>query len=508
MSALSAVFRNSAWSVFALAVSMVVALFYTPYLVGQLGIAAYGMVPLITGLFVWVSWISLGVSWSVGRYVTIASERGEVGLQNIYFNSAFLPAVLLALVVGGIGVSLMPLSDRIIRVPEGTANAVTSLWACGAIVASIGIVSGVVEVGAYCRNRFDVKAMIQIGRTVITVLTVLVLFRARGPRLEWIGIGTLIGSAAGLGGALLSLKLLMPEVKFRPAMFSRAHFREMIGTNAWILVDQLGTIFLLNIDLILVNRFFGPRMTGEYGLASQWTAMLKALMTAMTVFTPIYVTYVAREDLEGLAAYATKAARFVGFTMAVPLGVMLGLAVPLTTAWLHGDPGLVPQLIVVQVFFLTFNVAVNPLYGIWQALNKLRVPSIATLVTGAGALVVAVVLSRATSLGVFVIPIAFGVAFTARNLVFTIYYVGRLLQCGQSRFIRVSLKAAGAAVLIGLAGRLATFRVHPVGWIEVGMVGLVLTGFGAALVWFWCLEQRERQQLMRFVELQLVARNA
>ena len=103
------VFRNSAWNVIGLVVNLTAGLFYVPFLVGQLGDSSYGMVPLITGLFVWVSWISLAVSWSVGRYVTIARESGDVAQENHYFNSAFLPTVLLSVAASCVGILLLRL---------------------------------------------------------------------------------------------------------------------------------------------------------------------------------------------------------------------------------------------------------------------------------------------------------------------------------------------------------------------------------------------------------------
>jgi len=495
MSRLSAVFRNSAWNVLGLVVSMSTGLFYTPYLVARLGVASYGMVPLITGLFVWVSWISLAVSWSVGRYITIAREKRDVEQENLYFNSALLPTALLSAVFGVIGILIMPLAGRIVRIPVEAEGSVAFLWACSAIVSALGVLSGALDVGTYCRNRFDIKAMIQVARTIIMVLLVFVLFKVRGPRLEWVGVATVVSSILGLGLVLLSQKLLLPEVSIRPSMFSRVHFREMVGTNAWILVDQLGTILLLNMDLFLANRFFGPQVSGEYGLASQWINMLKAIMTAMTVFTPMYVVYVARGDLDGLTAYAVKASRFVGYTMAIPIGLLLGLADPLTRTWLHREPGFVSPLILVLALPLAFNAAINPLYGVWQALNKVRIPSYATLAAGVGSLVMAIVLARTTSLGVFGVALAGGVAFTARNLLFAVWYVDRLLGHGSARLIRVSVKAAGVALMIGGVGRLLTSWLHPNGWIAVGLVGCALAALGAMWVWWGCLDRSERAQL-------------
>lgn len=499
----TAVLRNSIWNVAGLAVSMTAALFYIPYLVRELGVASYGMVPLISGLFVWVSWISLGISWSVGRYVTIARTTKNVEEENRYFNSAFLPSLLLAAVILSLGILLAPFADRIVRVPEGGRGSVIFLWTCSAIVSSFSVLNGTADVGNYSRNRFDIRAIIQISRTAVMILTVLALFRLREPRLEWVGIGTVVGAGCSLGLSLLSLRFLLPEIKMRLTMFSWAHFREMISTNAWILVDQLGTILLLNVDLFLVNRFFGAQLTGEYGLAIQWVNILKALMTAITVFTPTYVIYVAKGDLSGLATYATKASRFVGYMMAIPIGVVLGLADPLTRTWLRHEPGLVSALVLALTLPLTLNAAINPLYGVWQALNKVRTPSFATLAAGISGIVIAIILIGTTSLGVFAIAIAVGIAFTARNLVFSVHYVGHLLGQGRWRLIRVSLQSATVAILLGVAGRFIASWTQLQGWLAVGLAAAALTGLGTILVWFGCLSSQERKQLMVLIVARL-----
>ena len=335
------------------------------------------------------------------------------------------------------------------------------------------------------------------------VLVVLALFRFRGPRLEWVGVGTVVGSAVSLGLVLLSLRFLLSEVRIRPTFSRWIHFREMISTNVWIMLDQFGTILLLNVDLFLVNRFFGPQLTGEYSLAIQWVSILKAMMTAMTVFTPTYVVFVAHADLDGLASYAVKASRFVGYTMAIPIGVVLGLAGPLAQVWLDREPGLVAALIVVLTLPLAFNAAINPLYGVWQALNKVRVPSFATLAAGVGGIVAAIFLMRTTSLGVFAVAVAVGAAFTARNLGFSVYYVGRLLGQGQARLLRISFEAGAVAITVGIAGYLVASRVNPEGWISLGLLGLALVGFGAILIWFGCLARQERQRLTTLVIMRL-----
>src|ERR1051326_6843404 len=102
-----------------LALSLLVGVWYVPFLVHKLGAATYGLIPLSTSLTSYMALITLALNSAVGRYLTIALEREDHQRANRIFNTSFwgsiaLTAVLLVLAV--LGVIYL---DRLIKIPAG-----------------------------------------------------------------------------------------------------------------------------------------------------------------------------------------------------------------------------------------------------------------------------------------------------------------------------------------------------------------------------------------------------
>src|SRR2546425_10565905 len=71
-----------------LGLSMLVGVWYVPFLVKHLGAAAYGLIPLASTLTSYMSLITLGLNAAVGRSLTIALEQGDDERANRIFNTS------------------------------------------------------------------------------------------------------------------------------------------------------------------------------------------------------------------------------------------------------------------------------------------------------------------------------------------------------------------------------------------------------------------------------------
>src|SRR5205823_6267830 len=105
-----------------LGLTLLVGVWYVPFLVRQLGPAAYGLIPLATSLTAYMALITLGLNSAVGRYLTIALEQEDHPRANLIFNTSFWGSVALTaflLVPAAFGVVYL---DRLINVPAGFAT--------------------------------------------------------------------------------------------------------------------------------------------------------------------------------------------------------------------------------------------------------------------------------------------------------------------------------------------------------------------------------------------------
>ena len=105
--------------------------------------------------------------------------------------------------------------------------------------------------------------------------------------------------------------------------------------GGWIAVTYVGTILYLGIDLLVVNRMFGPDAGGRYAAVAQWSALLRTLVGVVAgLFCPTMLYYYARHDIDGLSRYGRQAVKLVGLMMALPIGLICGLSTPLLQTWL------------------------------------------------------------------------------------------------------------------------------------------------------------------------------
>src|SRR5437588_1225954 len=104
-----------------LGLSLVVGVWYVPFLVHRLGPAAYGLIPLASSLTAYMALITLGLNSAVGRYLTIALEQEDHRKANLIFNTSFWGSVALtAFLVAPAAFGVIYL-DRLINVPPGFA---------------------------------------------------------------------------------------------------------------------------------------------------------------------------------------------------------------------------------------------------------------------------------------------------------------------------------------------------------------------------------------------------
>ncbi len=62
-------------------------LWFTPYLIRNLGVATYGLVPLATNITNYMAILTVALSGSVGRFLTIDLARGDLATANRTFNT-------------------------------------------------------------------------------------------------------------------------------------------------------------------------------------------------------------------------------------------------------------------------------------------------------------------------------------------------------------------------------------------------------------------------------------
>jgi O-antigen/teichoic acid export membrane protein len=223
-------------------VSMGVAAWYVPFLIHQLGPAAYGMIPLISSVTSYMALITLALNSAVGRTLTIALEQGDNPAANRVFNTAFWSGLILSLgltVPIALGILFV---DRLVRVPVGYLMQVRLLGVFVAAAFLLNEVKTAFDVVTFSRNRFDLRNLVTLSETLTRVALVVVLFAWLGPAVSYVGLGIFGGTVVSVTGAIYYWRRLAPALQVSMRDFDWRALRDLTTTGGWVVVNQLGAI--------------------------------------------------------------------------------------------------------------------------------------------------------------------------------------------------------------------------------------------------------------------------
>ncbi|MFW6116786.1 MAG: oligosaccharide flippase family protein, partial [bacterium] len=252
-------------------IQAVTALWFTPYLIDHLGVATYGMVPLANSVTTYMLIFTSAFNSAVTRFLTIDLEKEDSDAANATFNTALfgLIAVILALSPVVLGLSLT--FPDIFDVPPGSEREVS--WLFGAVAASVfvSVIGSNFAVSSFAYSQFVLRNLVDLASLLAKVGFVVALFMTFQAHLWHVGAALLVSAVVGLAGHTVLWRWLTPELRVKVSAFDRGRLRSLMGMGGWVIVGRVGNMLLNQIDLIVVNAFYGAAMTGGYGSVLQFS---------------------------------------------------------------------------------------------------------------------------------------------------------------------------------------------------------------------------------------------
>jgi membrane protein EpsK len=434
-------------------INIIIGLLLVPYFISTLGVAAYGLIPLATSITGYVALVISSLNTAVSRFLTVDLQKEDYAAANRTFNTSLfgLSAIIALMVPVVIAVSWsIPI---LFNVPAGQETEVMLLFLGVCMAFLIRAWSGNFTVQLFAYNRLDLQNIISIVNIVVQTGLILLLFHFFQPNLAFIGGSYLIGAIVASIVSIIFAKRVCPFLKISIRSFDRLRVKDLCGMGGWVVINQIGSLLFVQIDLIVVNMLFGATSAGEYAIALQWVVLLRAIAGVLScVLTPVIFTYYARQQTDQLIKISKSAVKLMGLAMALPIGLVCGFAPQLLTVWVGSTFAYLAPLMIILTIHLAVNLAVLPLFAINVAFNKVSVPGIITLIMGIWNFALAIILSSYTGWGYYGVAIAGAIVLTLTNVIITPWYTARILKIPSSTFVRSILPGILAMVsIIGLA---------------------------------------------------------
>lgn len=474
--------RNVAFQVLSFGVQIGTGLLLVPYLVRNLGLAAYGLIPVAAILTQYASLISQSVASSVSRFIAVALQSGDKHEATVLFNTALFASLGLVALQVPVLAAVVANADGVVEIPSDLLADATVLLACSAVSFLIGLVGSVITVPLYAANRLDVLRLIDVGRLAGRAGGVLVVFTLLEPRLRYVGYVELAVASAALIAEICAARRLAERLAVRWRYCDWRRMGPMLAMGGWVLVSTVGSLLFTRADIVVVSRFLGADAAGGYAALQQWPNLIRAGGSMMAaVVGPLIIAHHARGERGQIVRTSTMAVRLLSSLLAVPIGVMCVYAEPLLTLWLGSQYGGLWPVLVVMVCHLSVNAGVLPILNVQTALNRVRVPALVTLASGLLNVALAVALVSVFDMGIVAVAVAGGVVLTAKNALFSPLYGAAILGQPWHTFLVSFARGAVLLILLLAVGALTGASSDIDDWRELavragglGVVGLIM----------------------------------
>ncbi len=474
--------------------NVIIGLLLVPYFIDSLGVASYALVPLATSITSYVNLVVQSLNTSVSRYLTIDLQKREFKKASITFNTALFGTLGIILIMLPLVVLISYYSPSFFKIPTNQENDARILF--------LGVIGSFLlrawgsnfGVSLFAYNRLDLQNLVNAVNIIVQTGLIVILFKLYSPNLVYIGLAYLIGAIAALVLSIFFSRKINPHLKVNVKDFCRSKVNEITSMGGWVIINQIGALLFLQIDLIVVNKLFGTVAGGEYSVVLTWSIMLRTIAGMLVgVLTPVILTYYAKERIDELISVSKSTVKLTGLAMALPIGYICGFAPQLLTLWVGPEFAKLSPLMVLMLSHLVINLPVMPLFSINVAYNKVKIPGIVTLIMGIGNFLLAVLIPYLTGWNYYGVALAGAIMLTLKNAFFTPWYATKVLEIPRSTFLNSMLPSVFAMAVTAGVSRLVVncFQISDI--ISLFAFGIVLTILYICSLWTFVIENKERK---------------
>lgn len=487
--------------------NLCVAFFLTPFIVGKLGTAAYGYIGLSNNIIGYTGFLTIAVNSMAGRFIAIKDHEKAYGEANGYISTIFYSNLILSAVIFIAVIITTFFLPEFINIPDNMVRDVQALFILLGLSSVLRLITGVISIGSFIRNRLDIANTRNVIGCFIRVTLLLLLFGFLVPHLWYVGMTVIIMDIYVISSNYYFYRVLTPELHIRRKYFEFKYLKEVTAAGAWNIVSHLSTILSSGFDLLLANIFIGARAMGVLSITQIIPVMISGFFSMISGnFAPELTRLYAIKDYEGLKNELLRAVRLSGFLSCIPLSLLFAYGDIFYQLWLPTeDATLLYQLSCLGSLSLIFAIPQDPLWLIFTITNRLKklslnllFYSIATFIT----VLLSMVLFHDNVTRLFVLASVRTFYGIIRVTTFLPDYGARCIGMDRLTFYPMILRNLlniGIVAMVSIGFKIAVLDMT---WVDLmlGCVFTVVVGIGASMIIL--LTDSDRKYILKCIKLQ------
>lgn len=487
-------------------VGMGISFLLTPFIVGNLGAAAYGFVGLSSNIIDYTSLLTIALNSMAGRFITICYTKGEIEQANKYFSSVFYANLILAGVICLLMAGCVLCLEQIFEIPSELVSDVKFLFSLLAINSIIGLMANVFAIATFVKNRLELSSIRQIVGRILQTITIVFLFGCFAPHLWYIGIAGMLVTIYTSYCNYRYTKYLTPDLLLNRTNFKYGKIKELLSSGIWNTFNKLGVMLGQGLDLVIANLFVGATAMGVFSISKQIPFIIIGLSGSISgVFAPTLTQLYAKGDSEKFKEETTKAIRILGFLVTIPLSFLYIFGQNFFEVWLPTqDSKLLAVLTILCSLELSFSLPLEVLWNIFTVTNKLKVSTVFLFCNHLLTFLIVVIcmfIVNDTTIKLIILASTRTILGIIRSLTFLPLYGAHCVNLPKNSFYPAVLKSFLATlVTCSLLVCIKIFVVQPSTWQTLFLSGIATVVIAVCINWCFVLTKQDKSFIIKTVK--------
>ena len=324
-----------------LAVTMVVTLLSSRWVLMALGKEDFGIYNLVAGLLSMLMFLNLTMATATQRFLSFALGKGEQkAIEETFYYSCILHLVIGLIIVVAIEIIGQILLYTVLQIPEGKMYLAIFCLHTLSVSTFATVISVPYNAVLISHENIFFVAFIEIVSAVLKLLSAIVLLNYAGERLKLYAIFmTTIPILQVLTYRTYCYKHYA-ETRFRIHKVSDKNlFRQLISYAGWNLIGSISSLLRTQGVSMLLNAFYGVVMNAAYGIASQVKGQLNNFSTSIVTATRPQIVKSEGQGNRQRALTLSATTSKIAFLLLSMLSVPLIIEMPyILQLWLKNVP--------------------------------------------------------------------------------------------------------------------------------------------------------------------------
>ena len=486
-------------NIIALLSNILVGIYYTPYLVNSLGLAAYGVLPLALIINQYIGVATQTLTHAYTRFYSVALQKGDYIEASKDISTSLVVVLLISLILVPIGIGIVFNVELLFQIPSSLLDSSRLLFGYTLISFVVSLISSLLNVTLYATNRLDLMNVLKIVRALFKLLFVILAFEIFTKDISYVGLANLLTeSIIMVASIFLFFRFKPSEVKISIGMFDRVVLFSILGMSIWVLVQLCGDTLLYRTDNLIVNHYWGTEASGALGAISEIGGYVSVVVSVIgSLFGPLILASFAKGEHDKVKSLFLEQSTIVGCLSAILAGTISGCSNTILDTWLGNGMGQYAWWLVMKMVVLPYYAAGGILAFVYRAWNKMRYPAIATIILGVMDIIILVGICELFAMPILVVSAFFSII---QCFVLNIVVICKIYKDCRLKFIPIAFKITMSFWMCFVCGFAIT------SWLQINsllMLGVLLISTAIMMflmVSFVVFNKDERIKLLELVK--------